>query len=146
YYLKNNQRSKTIRQAYLSYMSDMFELTGIDASDAEKKAQSILSLETGLATIQKSRVEMRDPKSTYNKFAIADFSGFTPGFDWQKIFATAKISGADSLLVNNPDFFKGADALFSAVPLETLKAYLQWNIIRSAAPYLSRAFVNRSFE
>jgi len=29
YYLKNNQRSKAIRQAYLSYMSDMFELTGI---------------------------------------------------------------------------------------------------------------------
>ncbi len=146
YYLKNDMRSKTIREAYVSYMTDLFHMTGDNLFDASRKAHDILALETGLAKLQLSRVEMRDPKKTYNKFAVADFSKMTPGFDWKNLMATMKVRGADSILVNNPDFFKGADALFTAVPLDTWKAYLQWRVIESAAPYLSSDFVNRSFE
>lgn len=146
YYLKNDKRSKSIRGAYLSYMTDMFKMTGDNASEAVKKAGSVLELETGLAQLQKSRVEMRDPQKTYNKFSVEDFTKLTPGFDWKGLMSTMKVTGADSILVNNPEFFKGAAALFSAVPVETWKAYLQWNVIESAAPYLSSDFVNRSFE
>ncbi len=146
YYLKNDMRSKTIREAYLSYMTDLFHMTGDNIAEASNKAHDILALETGFAKLQMSRVEMRDPKKTYNKFAVADFSKMTPGFDWKNLMATMKVTGADSLLVDNPDFFKGADALFSAVPLDTWKAYLQWRVIESAVPYLSSDFVNRSFE
>jgi putative endopeptidase len=121
-------------------------MTGDNADDASKKALSILELETGLAKLQMSRVEMRDPKKTYNKYAVSDFTKVTPGFDWESLLAKMKVNHADSLLVNNPDFFKGADALFTAVPLDTWKAYLQWHIINSAAPHLSNAFVKRSFE
>jgi putative endopeptidase len=146
YYLKDDKRSKSIREAYLSYMTDMFKMTGDNASEAAKKAESVLALETGLAQLQKSRVEMRDPQKTYNKFSVADFTKLTPGFDWKSLMASMKVTGADSVLVNNPEFFKGADALFKAVPVETWKAYLQWNVIESAADYLSTDFVNRSFE
>jgi len=146
YYLKNDKRSNSIREAYLSYMTDMFKMTGDNAADAIKKAEAVMALETGLAKIQKSRVEMRDPQKTYNKFSVADFSKLTPGFDWKSLMATMKVTGADSVLVNNPEFFKAADALFTAVPLENWKAYLQWNVIEAAAPYLSSDFVNRNFE
>ncbi|MEO5908428.1 MAG: M13 family metallopeptidase [Ginsengibacter sp.] len=146
YYLKDDQRSKIIRKAYLSYMTDMFKMTGDNVSEAEKKAESVLALETGLAQLQKSRVEMRDPQKTYNKFSVEGFSKLTPDFDWKNLMATMKVTGADSVLVNNPEFFKGADALFSAVPVETWKAYLQWNVIEPVADYLSSDFVNRSFE
>jgi putative endopeptidase len=146
YYLKDDKRSTSIREAYLSYMTDMFKMTGDNASEAAKKAESVLALETGLAQLQKSRVEMRDPQKTYNKFSVADFTKLTPGFDWKSLMASMKVTGADSVLVNNPEFFKGADALFKAVPVETWKAYLQWNVIESAADYLSTDFVNRSFE
>lgn len=146
YYLKNDSGGKAIRTAYLSYITDMFRLTGADMDDASEKASSILALETALAKLQMSRVEMRDPKKTYNKYAVSDFTKATPGFDWESLLAKMKVNDADSLLVNNPDFFKGADALFTAVPLDTWKAYLQWHIINSAAPYLSSAFVKRAFE
>ena len=146
YYLKNDSRSKAVRSAYLSYITDMFTMTGDDIAEATAKAQSILALESGLAKIQMSRVEMRDPKKTYNKYAVSDFTNLTPGFDWKSLLAKMKVNHADSLLVNNPDFFKGADALFTAVPLKAWKAYLQWHIINSAAPHLSSAFVKRSFE
>lgn len=146
YYLKNDPRSKNIRAAYLSFMTDMFKMTGTGEAEAAKKAQSILDLETGLAKLQMSRVEMRDPQKTYHKFSLSDFSKETPGMDWKNLLEAMKVANADSLTVNNPDFFKGADALFTAVPLDTWKSYLQWQVIKSAAPVLSSAFVKREFE
>ena len=67
YYLKNDARSTTVRNAYVKYVADMFKLIGDDSVTANKKAQSILSLETALAKAQVSRVELRDPIKTYNK-------------------------------------------------------------------------------
>ncbi|MEO7314023.1 MAG: M13 family metallopeptidase [Ginsengibacter sp.] len=145
YYISDNGRMKSIRKDYQNYMTDMFKLIGDNDQLANHKASAILALETALAKVQMSRVEMRDPKKTYNKFSLADFSKETPGFNWTTLLKTMKVNGADSLIVNSPEFFKAADALFTAVPLETWKAYLEWSVIKSAAPYLSSDFVNRQF-
>ncbi len=146
YYLKTDARSKTIQAAYLSYVKDMFVLTGDDSVTANTKAHNIYNLEKALAIAQMSRVEMRDPIKTYNKFAVADFSKTTPDFNWTTALTEMKVANADSVLTNNPGFFKAADGLFSAVPLDTWKAYLQWAIIKNNAGYLSSAFVNRQFQ
>jgi putative endopeptidase len=62
------------------------------------------------------------------------------------MLATMKVPTADSILCNNPTFFKTANSLLSAVPLDTWKAYLQWAIIKNTAAYLSSDFVNRQFQ
>jgi putative endopeptidase len=146
YYLKTDTRSQAIRVAYVSYLVDMFKLVGDDQKVAEKKAAGIMELETGLAKAQMSRVEMRDPKKTYNKFSLADLSKTTPGMDWKALLATMKVNQGDSILVNNPSFIKTGNSLFSAVPLDTWKAYLQWAVIKTYAPYLSNDFVTRNFK
>lgn len=146
YYLKNDSRSKSIRAAYVSYITDLFQYIGDDAATAAKKAQQILDLETGLATIQWSRVEMRDPEKTYNKYAVSDLKNLTPDWDWNVIFSNLKVSNVDSVVINNPEFFKAADALFVSVPEDIWKSYLQWNVLKSAAPYLTNKFVERNFE
>jgi putative endopeptidase len=146
YYLKNDARSQNIRNEYVKYVNDMFKLVGDDEATAQRKAQNILSLETALAKAQLSRVELRDPVKTYNKFSVADFSKTTSGLDWSAMLVSMKVSKADSILCNNPTFFKTANSLLSAVPLDTWKAYLQWAIIKNTAAYLSSDFVNRQFQ
>lgn len=146
YYLKTDARSKMIRDAYVKYIHDMFTMVGDDDATAQKKANEILNLETALAIAQKSRVEMRDPQKTYNKYSVADFTKLTPGMDWSELMPLMKVTKADSVLVNNPAFFQTAASLFAAVPLDTWKAYMQWAVIKSNAAYLSSDFVNRNFE
>ncbi len=145
YYLKNDAHSQTIRNEYIKYITDMFKLVGDDSITANKKAQNILGLETASAKAQLSRVELRDPIKTYNKFSIADFNKLTPTLDWKAMLAAMKVTTADSILCNNPSFFKTANALLSAVPVDVWKAYLQWAVIKNTASYLSSAFVNRQF-
>ncbi len=146
YYLKNDTRSQTIRTEYLGYVTDMFKLVGDDPTFAQQKALQILNLETALAKAQLSRVELRDPVKTYNKFSVDDFSKATPGLDWKTLLSAMKVSKADSVLCNNPAFFKTINSLLTAVPVNVWKAYLQWAIIKNHAAYLSSDFVNRQFK
>lgn len=145
YYLKSDARTKKIQAAHANYITTLFTLAGESAESAQKKAETIFALEKKLATAQMSRVEMRDPYKTYNKFSIKDFSQRTPGFDWSTILVKLQAKGQDSILVNSPRFFTVADSLLRAVPMSDWQAYLQWNVLRSAAPYLSKPFVDANF-
>ena len=145
YYLKNDARSTEIRKAYATHLDRMFRLIGRTDAEAAAATDAVLRIETALAASEMSRVEMRDPYKTYNKFAWKDLSATTPAIDWKHWAADMQISGADSLVVSNPAFLRSMDLLLTAVSLKDWKDYLQWNVLRSSAPFLSNAFVEESF-
>jgi len=144
-YLKEDARSKAIRTAYSAHLKAMFQLTGRTDARATAAADAIFRIEKALAKAQLSRVELRDPYKTYNKFAWKDLSATTPAIDWKSFAEKMGIRGVDSLVVTNPSFLRSADLLLTAVSLEDWKDYLQWNVLRGAAPWLSNAFVEESF-
>ncbi|MFT3980313.1 MAG: M13 family metallopeptidase [Ferruginibacter sp.] len=145
YYLKNDKRSQTIQDAYKKYVSTLFTLTGTDAATAAANAGIIFDFEKKLAEAQLSRVEMRDPYKTYNKFQLDDFSKTTPGSNWRTILTALKVKGEDSILVNNPSFFVTLNSLLQSTPKEDLKTYLQWNVLKNSASFLSSPFVDATF-
>ena len=49
------------------------------------------------------------------------------------------------VIVGQPSYLKGMTALLAKTPLDTLKAYFRWQLLRSAAPYLNKSFVDESF-
>ncbi len=145
YYLKSDARTKKIQAAFNTYIVTLFTLTGVAEEQAKKNAETIFAMEKKLAKAQMSRTEMRDPVKTYNKFSIPDFTKTTPSIDWKYFLTKLNISGQDSILVNVPKFFPVADSLFKNAPVEDWKVCLQWSLLRSAAPYLSKAFVDAEF-
>lgn len=146
YYLKDDPRSLKIREAYKTHLNKIFTLVGEDETTAKSSTASVIKIETALAKAQMSRVEMRDPYKTYNKFAIKDLTALTPNINWSLVLEELKIKGADSIITNNPNFLKTVDALLTELPINDWKSYLRWTVIRSASPYLSSAFVNADFE
>jgi putative endopeptidase len=145
YYLKNDARSTRIREAYNDHLKKMFQLIGRSDAQAAVATDAVLRIEKALASAQMSRVEMRDPYKTYNKFSWKDLSASTPIINWQAWAAQMQVTGVDSAVVSNPAFLKSMDLLLTAVSLDDWKAYLQWNVLRSSAPYLSNAFVEEDF-
>ncbi|MER3463499.1 MAG: peptidase M13 [Chitinophagaceae bacterium] len=145
YYLKSDARSNTVREAYLQHVKRMFQLIGEDAATAQKNADVVLTIETALANAQMSRVEMRDPYKTYNKFAVKDFAGTTPAIDWTNLFNKMQLNGADSVIVTNPSFFKAVNGLLTSIALQDWKTYLKWNLLDGSANYLSTPFVKEKF-
>lgn len=145
YYIKNDPRSTTIRNAYLQHVINSFRLVGEDAATAQMHAKAVLRIETALAKAQMSRVEMRDPYKTYNKYSLKEFSATAPSIDWAMLMTKLQLSGADSVVVNNPSFFRTVDLLLPALALDDWKTYMKWHIINSASGYLSTDFVRENF-
>lgn len=145
YYLKNDGRNPAIQEAYKKYITTLFTLVNVAQDKAQQNAITIYELEKKLAAAQMSRVEMRDPYKTYNKFLVGDFSKTTPGINWSTVMAQLKVTGEDSILVNNPSFFKAADSLLTATSVDDLKTYLKWNVLKNGASHLSKAFVDANF-
>lgn len=145
FYLKSDARSLAIQEALKKYISSLFTLSGTSQSEAAKNAEVIFNIEKTLAAAQMSRVEMRDPYKTYNKFSLADLSKTTSNLNWQSLLPLMKAGGQDTVLVNSPKFFTELNNLLSTTPVNDLKTYLQWNVLKTSAPYLSSAFVNANF-
>ena len=145
YYLKADARTLKIQDAYKKYITQLFVLSGIMDELAKKNAETIFAIEKALATAQMSRVEMRDPYKTYNKFSVADFSKTTSNMNWATLLPKMKVSGQDTMLVGAPKFFTDLNALLVATPVADWKTYLQWNVLKTSAPYLSSAFVDANF-
>lgn len=144
-YLKEDKRTKDIQNAYSKYITTLFTLTGSKPAEAQKKAETIFNIEKKLAEAQMSRVQMRDPYKTYNKLSLGELNQKTPGLEWKSILAALKVKGEDTVLVNNPKFFEAISGLLKTIPVNDWKTYLQWNILKGAAPYLSSPFVDANF-
>jgi putative endopeptidase len=145
YYLKNDARNTGIQEAYKKYIIRLFSLVGTSPEKAVQNAEIIYALEKRLAAAQMSRVEMRDPYKTYNKFLIADFSKTTAGMDWSRILAALGVKGEDSILVGHPPFFVEVANILETQALEDLKVYMQWNVLKGSVSYLSKDFFDASF-
>ncbi|MBL6749096.1 MAG: M13 family peptidase [Nevskia sp.] len=144
YYLQDDPKLKQIRQAYAGHIGKMLTLAGDRQAAAD--AGRIMALETALAKVQWTKVQNRDPVKTYNKVELADLPKLAPGYDWKAYLTQAGVDGkVDYLVVSQPSYMTGFNALLASTPLPVWQAYFRWHLISDYAPYLSKAFVDEHF-
>lgn len=145
YYLKQDQKSKDLRAAYVAHVQKMFELLGDKPELAATEAQSAMKIETALARGSMTRVDRRDPKKIYHFMSVAELEKLTPAFGWKEYFRQIGLSGISSLNVAVPEFFKTLNSQIEQQDLATWKSYLRWHAIHANATSLSSAVVNENF-
>ena len=146
YYLKTDDASKKLRDAYVAYIARLFELVGTSKDDAAKQATSVLDFETRMAKASLPIVEMRKPENRYHPVSIADADKATPHFSWTKFFAAQHIPADKAFSLSQPPFFAEIDRMLVDVPAERWRAYLRFHLINGAAPFVSRSFVDANFD
>ena len=145
YYLKlDDKRMAETRAAYEQHVARILALAG--EKDAAEQAKAIVGFETELAKVQWTKVENRDPVKRYNKMTVAELAKLAPGYDWKAALAAAGVAGkADYVIVSQPSYLSGFDAVLQKTDLATIKSYFEWQLLREYAPFLSKAFVNENF-
>ncbi len=146
YYLRDDEKSKKMRDDYAKHVAKMFELLGDSQEKAGTEATTVLNLETSLAKASMSNVDLRDPNKTYHRMKIAEVQSLTPDFYWESYLKTAGHPDVNEMNVAQPEFFKALDAQLTATPLEDWKTYFRWHVVESAAPALPEKFVNEDFD
>ncbi|UYZ61041.1 M13 family metallopeptidase [Hymenobacter latericus] len=145
YYLKDDARSKGIRAAYMTYLTNTFKLLGDNEATARKNAETVMRLETRLAKASKSRVDLRDPYANYNKMTVAEANKRFPNLGLSTMLPQLGLGAAKEVIVGQPAFFQEASNALKAEPLNDWKTYLRWHLVSSVPSALPQAFNDESF-
>ena len=142
YYLKDDEKTKAIRDAYVNYMHDVFALAGTSSPAAD----TVLRIETALAKAQMDRTERRDPKKRDHKMSRAEAIALASNFHLERFFHDVNAPAFNELNVGNPEFFKDINRVLESESLDSLKTYVGWHLLHAAAPWLSEPFVEANFK
>jgi endothelin-converting enzyme/putative endopeptidase len=145
YYLKTDPHSVQIRNEYLDYIQQQLILAGENGEQAKGDADSVLRIETNLATASLTRVERRDPHNLYHMMAVTELQALLPQIDWANYFAVQGAPRLQRTNVEQPAFLKAVNAELNSEPLEALRAYLTFHALTAAAPYLAKPFAESNF-
>ncbi len=148
YYLDNDDATKKIREAYKRHIVKMFQLFGFKKAAAEKKMKNVLKLETELAKSSRTRTELRNPVKNYNKMTLSEFDGKYPNVKLEKIMNARGIKSQyfQELVVGQPEFVAGVDALLGKITPAEYRDYMEWGQIMDAASLLSDATAAENFD
>lgn len=145
YYLKTDEKSKETREKYKAYLSTLFTLGGESEGKALKDAETILALETQLASSMLSKEDRRNPTLQYNPKSLPELSKLVPSVNWSTYFTALNIK-EDTIIVSEPAFLKEYEKVVNTFALEDIKTYFKAVLLRSAAPFLNHDFVQASFD
>ena len=146
YYLKQDDKSKQLRDAYVKHVAKMFALLGDSADVAATEATTVLGIETSLANASMKNTDLRDPNKTYHRMKMAELQEMTPDFSWASYFNALGHPELKEINVGQPDFFKALNAQLTATPIGDWKTYYRWHLLNASAPGLPEAFVAEEFE
>src|SRR6185437_11115823 len=146
YYLRTDAKSEEIRKKYVQHVVKMFELIGVTGADAQKKAATVMSIETDLAKASLDVTTRRDPQKLLHEMSMAELGQLSPHFSFSQFFARVNSPEFSKLNVDVPDFIKGFNSLISSRNMSDLQDYLTWHFVSASSRLLPKAFVNENFD
>jgi putative endopeptidase len=145
FYLKDDDKSKQIREEYVQHIARMLVLSGESEEQASADAKAILSMETALAKAAMDVVVRRDPKNINHKLSLEQLQALTPSFRWNEYLAAMKVPAQKQYLVTSPEFFQGVEKAIASESVEHWRAYLRYTLLHLSASSLSRPFAEENF-
>ncbi|WP_374584621.1 M13 family metallopeptidase [Pseudoduganella sp.] len=145
YYLKKDDAklAETLAK-FEAHVAKLMALAG--DKNAAATAKAVVNVETRLAQIQWTKVELRDPVKAYNKVEVAKLNELMPGFDFATWMDGVHIGGkVKDVMVSQPSYLQALDKVIAEVSLEDWKAYMDYRLLATYAPRLSKAFVDEHF-
>lgn len=145
YYLRDDEKSKGLRAAYVEHMKNTFVLLGETPEQAAKSAASVMETETALAKASLTRVERREPKNLYHRLERKGLKTEAAGIPWDVYFTAAGAKDLQALNVTHPPFFKEVERLVKSAKPGTWTPYLTWHYVSSVVPALPKRFQEERF-
>ena len=156
-YLKDDERSTTLRREYQAHVQRMFEiLAGSERTrppgvrqvllePPERLARAVMDVETSIARATMDRVEFRDPRRRDNPTTVAELAALAPNIDFTLYFRGTGAPPFSRLNLLNPQYLRDISAALAAMPLASWKAYMKWRALDEMASLLTGRFEQEQF-
>ncbi|MCW8193582.1 peptidase M13 [Proteobacteria bacterium 005FR1] len=143
YYLKDDERSKQLREDYRQHIATMFELAG--QKNGKQAADTVMAIENAIAQRHWPRAQLRDREKTYNKFAVTDLANQNKTWSWDEYIKAGGLDKAGQVIVATPDYFRDLDSLLNEFSIAQWQDYLTWHTISNYASLLPKALDEENF-
>jgi len=130
-----NQR---VRDLYLDYIAQMFQSTGLSASDAAAAARTVLSIETEVSAAQLTPLQGRDPAVTYNIMTLAEAQALIPAVDLQAQLKAMGVTPPATVQVRDIAALKAVNKFLTSRKADEIRTLLRWHVLSSRAGSLGQ--------
>ncbi len=135
-----------LRAEYGQYLEHMLELLGQTPAAAAAGAQGVMTFETALAKASRPLAALRDPNQNYNPMTPEALTArYSPRIAWRQALDGWGLP-AKTVVVGQPEFFRGLNAALGETPARVLRDYLRLHLVNAYAPYLGSSFRDASFQ
>jgi len=146
YYLENDANTVKVRNAYINYIQQLFQLIGYSKGSAKKAAKHVMEIETALAQVAMTREETRDYSKLYNVISIDQLKADYPNINWEQYFNRLNIHDIDKVCIFQPNSLALVNKMAKTLKEDEMKEYLIFKYVDAASPYLSDDFADANFD
>ena len=146
YYIEKDANTVKVRNAYVNYIQQLFQLMGYKKSKAKNAAKHVMAIETALAQVAMTREDTRDYSKLYNVMSMNQLRADYPNINWDQYLGGLNIKGIDKVCVFQPKSLALVNNMMKSLKEEDVREYLIFKYADAAAPYLSDAFADANFD
>ncbi len=137
-YLKPD--AQRIRDGYVAMITDYLVIAGWKPEAARATAQMVLAVETRVARKKLTPLERRDPAKRFVPMPYADLKRLMSNVDLDTYFQSTGLPTGGEIVVVEVEALRERNAILAEYSPEQSRAYLQYELLRRMAPYLTPAF------
>ncbi|WP_327019242.1 M13 family metallopeptidase [Croceibacter atlanticus] len=138
YYTNTDSKSKEIRLEYVNHITRMLQFLGDSEEEARKQAETILKLETELATPRLDKVASRDFRNFNNPRSISEVQKMVPAISWEEALKDMGVEkDVDTLIVMQPKYMEVVQQKLNTGNIDEWKTLLRWATLNTSAGYLT---------
>ncbi|NWJ51869.1 MAG: M13 family metallopeptidase [Bacteroidetes bacterium] len=145
YYFDTDSKTTAIRQRFIAYATGLYQNMGYQKTAAEKAGAQLMKLETDLARISRTKEQLRNTEKNFTKLSLNQLQELTPNMNWTVFMQSLNLHQVDTVIVGQPEFFKGLDKLLRSVSLKVWKDYFKFRLVNSLTAYLDDKLYNDFF-
>ena len=146
YYVSEADDKKELRAKYQTHVARMLELSGVPAAAAAARASEILAFETALARGSRPIERMRKVEDLHHRLDAAGLGQLAPHLPWERFYRGLGRVDLVAINVQTPEFFVTLEQEIGAAPLDTLRAYLRYELLTATAALLPARFYDQHFD
>jgi putative endopeptidase len=144
-YFNESDSAVELRAAYAEHVAAQLANVGAPSAGVAT-GQAVLAFETRLAERHLRAEDRRDPDRTLNKRDRAALAELSPEFDLLGYLSAVGAGAAQTVNVENPDYLAAIHHIVTSTDLDTLRAYLTFQVVSAAADALPTVIDQENFD
>lgn len=138
-----------VLEKYRAFTTSFMKLGyGLTDAVAETESATVFGLEKAFAATHMNVVDSRDTDKINNPMSWDEFVASAPGFNWAGAMKAAGFTEDKlaNVIVMTPDALAGSARVWAEAPLDDLKEYSRWRVLRGRSTVLTEEIDRANFD